>query len=404
MITGARSETMEQEEAKRPVRVSRQELYRQVWETPMMRLGKQYGISGNGLKKICNRLKIPYPSPGYWAKLQFGKRVKVTPLPESDVRTRQEVTVTPTPPLARTKEPPGLEPELAEKLAKASASTSGITVPESLRNPHPSIAAWIADHKRSMEEDRRNSWRWGTRVQTKPFTELERREQRFLNTLYKELEKRGFKIRGQAPYSVSVEIGQDKVEFAIRERIRQIRRPLNDEEKASVFNRNQQWRQEQLPTGELIFALKTRLGAGLAHEWRDGDRQLEDRIGEIVAVLSLAGPILEDQRRQAEEAERRRWQEEQKREEERQRQRLEQNRWRRFVELAELWEEAVLVSKFIEMLEKLPVDAENSYAGRTVAEWLAWSRERRDLRDPTRWSPGYVWADLAEVSSWQYPD
>src|ERR1700733_5564318 len=97
MITGARSETMEQEEAKRPVRVSRQELYRQVWETPMMRLGKQYGISGNGLKKICNRLKIPYPSPGYWAKLQFGKRVKVTPLPESDVRTRQEVTVTPTP-------------------------------------------------------------------------------------------------------------------------------------------------------------------------------------------------------------------------------------------------------------------------------------------------------------------
>jgi hypothetical protein len=64
---------MTQIETRAPVQVSREELYRQAWETPMMRLGTQYGISGNGLKKICNRLKIPYPPPGYWSKLRFGK-------------------------------------------------------------------------------------------------------------------------------------------------------------------------------------------------------------------------------------------------------------------------------------------------------------------------------------------
>jgi hypothetical protein len=50
------------------VTVSREELYRQVWETPMSRLAKQYGLSDNGLAKICNRIRVPYPPRGYWAK------------------------------------------------------------------------------------------------------------------------------------------------------------------------------------------------------------------------------------------------------------------------------------------------------------------------------------------------
>jgi hypothetical protein len=49
---------------KQPVVVTRDDLYRQVWETPMSRLGEQYGITGNGLAKICERLKVPYPPRG----------------------------------------------------------------------------------------------------------------------------------------------------------------------------------------------------------------------------------------------------------------------------------------------------------------------------------------------------
>ena len=43
--------------------VNRDEFTRQVWETPMVRLAAQYGISGKGLAKICDRLNIPYPRP-----------------------------------------------------------------------------------------------------------------------------------------------------------------------------------------------------------------------------------------------------------------------------------------------------------------------------------------------------
>jgi hypothetical protein len=198
---------------------------------------------------------------------------------------------------------------------------------------------------------------------------LERREQRILDTLYKELERRGFKIRGQALHQVSVEIGKEKVEFTLRERIRQIRRPLTDEEKGGIFYQNQQWRQEKLPTGELIFTLKTHLGSGLTHEWRDGERRLEEHIGDIVAVLSLAGPILEEQRQRAEEAARVRWEQERKRDEERAKQRQEHNRWRRFVELASRWEEAVLQcdssrrSKLCQMIPSAPMAAARRVSG-----------------------------------------
>lgn len=64
--------------------VSREELYRQVWQTPMSRLALQYGISGNGLAKICDRLKVPYPKRGYWARKAAGQKVIAFRLPPGD--------------------------------------------------------------------------------------------------------------------------------------------------------------------------------------------------------------------------------------------------------------------------------------------------------------------------------
>ena len=71
---------MSEEQLDKPTVVGREELYRLVWERPMSRLGTDYGISGNGLKKICDRLNVPYPPRGYWAKLSAGKSVTQTPL------------------------------------------------------------------------------------------------------------------------------------------------------------------------------------------------------------------------------------------------------------------------------------------------------------------------------------
>ena len=53
--------------------VNRDEFTRQVWETPMLRLVAQYGILGNGLPKICDRLNIPYPRPAATARQHLSR-------------------------------------------------------------------------------------------------------------------------------------------------------------------------------------------------------------------------------------------------------------------------------------------------------------------------------------------
>ena len=75
------------EKHKGPTTVSREEVYRQVWESPASRLCEQYGISGRGLKKICDRLEVPCPPRGYWARRAAGQRVKQAPLPKAGPAT-----------------------------------------------------------------------------------------------------------------------------------------------------------------------------------------------------------------------------------------------------------------------------------------------------------------------------
>ncbi len=56
---------MLEEHPNRPITLARNDLYKEVWETHMSRLAATYGISGNGLAKICKQLDVPYPGRGY---------------------------------------------------------------------------------------------------------------------------------------------------------------------------------------------------------------------------------------------------------------------------------------------------------------------------------------------------
>jgi hypothetical protein len=85
------------EDHQQPVVLSRDELYSQIWATPMIRLAAQYGITGTGLAKICARLNVPCPPRGYWAKKAAGKPVVQYRLPEPEADTPPQVTITPAP-------------------------------------------------------------------------------------------------------------------------------------------------------------------------------------------------------------------------------------------------------------------------------------------------------------------
>jgi hypothetical protein len=56
--------------------ISRDDLY------ALNHLGANFGITGNGLAKICDRLELPYPTRGYRAKKAAGASVVQIELPE----------------------------------------------------------------------------------------------------------------------------------------------------------------------------------------------------------------------------------------------------------------------------------------------------------------------------------
>jgi AcrR family transcriptional regulator len=70
--------------------LTREQLYQRVWSRPLTVVAEEVGLSSNALAKICNRLLVPYPPRGYWAKRSGGKAPARPPLPpapdDGDVR------------------------------------------------------------------------------------------------------------------------------------------------------------------------------------------------------------------------------------------------------------------------------------------------------------------------------
>ena len=113
----------------------------------MSRSARTYGISGNGLSKICDRLKVPYPPRGYWARKAAGRKVIQYRLPEREEGTPDSATITPTPPPVP---PPEIPPEVQRQVDAAKTRAGSVVVPIRLVQPHPVIAGWL----REREEER----------------------------------------------------------------------------------------------------------------------------------------------------------------------------------------------------------------------------------------------------------
>jgi hypothetical protein len=58
---------------------SREELYQKVWDRPVQKVAKEFGISDVGLAKVCRKLFVPLPGRGYWARKAAGQKVEPRP-------------------------------------------------------------------------------------------------------------------------------------------------------------------------------------------------------------------------------------------------------------------------------------------------------------------------------------
>lgn len=77
----------------RAYRLTRQQLYDLVWTRSLNALAAEFGISGNALAKICDRLLVPHPPRGYWSGAARTRMAPKPPLPPPPPGSEADVVI-----------------------------------------------------------------------------------------------------------------------------------------------------------------------------------------------------------------------------------------------------------------------------------------------------------------------
>lgn len=361
----------------------------------MVRLAQQFGISGNGLAKICRRLAVPYPPRGWWAKKAAGHKVHHTQLPPAKPGTPEMVRI----PLRE----PTREPTV--DLTSHRETLEAIVVPERLARAHPVIAGWRSERQQKRQAASRERDPWMRRAWSVPdFTEIEKKGQRALHALLKALEKAGATVTdGEKPGHVFITVAGERIDLEVREKLKQVKRPLNDEEK--------RWRSdltrlvtELVGTGRLHVVIHTYSSASFKREWLESDAHpIGSMLPDVAATVLAMGPYLAEERREREEQHRRYEEHRRQAEEERRRRQRDANRWRRLVEFARVSEDARLARRFLEELRRRSVP-EAIVGDCSIEEWLVWAEERAAVSDPLERGAAALFGEIAAVTDWTYRD
>ena len=307
-------------------RADREKLYQEVWSTPMLKLAKQYSYSDRGLAKLCERMNIPVPPRGYWAKKEAGQEVAQTPLPPLSEGQQNYVIYR-----AMALEPSSPKDQSLEEFEHRPENR--ITVADEAAELHP-LAARINQALEKAEEDPSgiltSDAEWCSAIRVSKGTR--ERVIRILDALFRAFEARGHTMAYDKEKKYAfVQIGAVRETFTLEELLDRKERELTKaQQKDKVKN---PWRYGypeyyKVPSGRLC--LKASGGWAIDRtSWADGKRQrVEECLNRFMTVMSKAA--VKDLERQVE-----REREELERKE---RERLaEERRKRKLAEQRKLW-------------------------------------------------------------------
>jgi hypothetical protein len=364
------------------ITLTREELYDQVWGTPLSKLAPSFGLSAARLRKLCEKHKVPTPSSGYWARLKLGLATERALLPQDAtpsiqvvridvewnlrmIRLRQQVSA------------PVDDPDLIRLIEREREPKYRIRVPQQLRDPHPII-------RRARDASAEGRDGCADIIVARGSMP---RALRLMDSLFRALEKRGHKVGQRGEDGVRISFLGEEFGCSLREKTRRIR--LTEEEKPKP-----RWRFETVPLVRYewsgVFELK--LTGNYYYpilSWQDdGKGRLEDRLNEIVARMIVAVQRYRKQREEtAREQESRLIAERERKELERARQ-LGQARIARLKSMAEQWEEAKWLRSFIAAVREEAIHRHGSLEGHDdVVRWLEWAEEYAQSVDPMTASP-----------------
>ena len=286
-----------------------------------------------------------------------------------------------------------------DPLAAARRTRKAMRVGDRLSAPHPVIVGWLANRREAIARGRLVYDIWPNRpVRAAPFTPIEQRRLRILDTLFKALEAKKIVVAETDRHGPVARCGQDEIAFQLRPRLKEVRQLLTLDERR-WHGSGKQYRRELVETDVLVFEIKRWLPGDLPRAWQDGRKgMIEDRVGDILTTLLAAFPMMAAAREEAEERQRLRETEERRRQILAQELKLDCDRFRCFLEQAGRWREAELARDFLMALRTAIPDSSLEIGGRPAAEWLEWAQAHVQTHDPLTQGSCAVFRSIAEVT------
>lgn len=370
------------------IRLTRTELYDQVWSKPLRTLCLEYGLSDNGLRKICKKHQIPTPTVGYWAKIQHGKSVRKAPLPLIENESAGTITISKDNSAAETKSEAEYDEDVLYLLRRVH-DLGPYQVGNSLRGAHPLIRAAKEGFTKAQPDDQGllsphdiDGMDVPSIIVSKPSVP---RALRFMDALLKALEAAGGKIEFEGDRwrrrTVVKFAGLPASGIRLRERYNQ--RP-NDKSKDSGFY----WRKwRYVPNGLLLLDQgPSSYGRAYCADTAKSSR-IEDAIENALIAIIKEASDTRAQERKWEALRRREAELDELREKLKEQREAEQQRVDQLLAEANAVHQSRIIRSYVELVRQAGAGKGRFDSVRALEAWVKWASQQADRIDPLVESP-----------------
>lgn len=361
----------------------REKLYKEVWAVPMTTLAKRYGVSDTALRKQCEKMNIPLPKAGHWAKVKAGHKVIIPLLPKSDVPDKVVVTAQAVDSAGRKLEDLllFLPEDRRESVKKYCLS---VTVQDKLTKPHE----LIMDTKQYYQSKKGTTKPPMNRViEINVSDEQKDRLYRFYDAIFKALEHLGYTVEIKEPKyrgyyrrnELLICLNEDSVPIFIKEKQKRIEYSSTKESMVDRYGIGPSF--EFVKTGKLHFGIDSYHAK--RKNWNDTEtKKIEKQIGEIILWIMEAIHV-EKVKREEHEAKKQLWLEEQKIQEQKTEKKEKELKQLELLEqYAQNWERADRIRKLSDTVELKFAKVGTKEEKQKINDWVKWARKKADYLDP----------------------
>ncbi|MDI1330903.1 hypothetical protein [Pseudomonas sp.] len=375
------------------VTFSPRELFDKVWETPVLKLAQEIGISDVALSKACRKAGLPLPPRGHWAK-PVSKRPR-KPKPPTDER-----------PLTFTVLDRSTLPVRSAAPVQPKAVRSVIEVPHILLAPHPLVSKWLKCVNAAKRHEGYLVTTGKNVLDAKISIGLIDRCALIFDALIKESEVLGFKWKVTDDKTL-VEVNGEHLGIKLVERLNKHVIPPPP---PPAPKRNARWEPdfsmlrspqfEWSSTGELSLQIDARAEYGKRKNWTDTKTgKIEEKLTSILDGFGSIAESVKALRLKNEEDRRERMAQEAVRLERAKREETHRRLRHRLVKNAKRWEQSQRLRAFIQATCYASADTSEQTQQQT-ALWVAWATSQANLLDPLHPKTSSVTSLTVEIESW----